>query len=237
MWLLSFLCTSSGVLIGGMAVWFFKGLQQKVDIIYGLCAGIILGLISLEFFPESIGIGGWIITFVGFAIGMFTFEVLHNGFHNSQGEKRIAKENMHIRTGLLLMLSIMVHNLPMGIILGANQESDITTALLQTLFFHSIPEGIILFTPLLLAKINIFIGLFISFIISIPVSLGVFIGGYLGFDHQFFNTILFSFTIGIIFMVTVTEILYPALMKSSIFKVLIFTFIGFGIIGLYLKIF
>ncbi|MFP3919827.1 divalent cation transporter, partial [Lysinibacillus telephonicus] len=65
MWLFGFLCTSLGILIGGTIAWLFKGLQQKIDLVYGICAGIILGLISIEIFPEAIELGGWLITIVG----------------------------------------------------------------------------------------------------------------------------------------------------------------------------
>ncbi|WP_042472132.1 ZIP family metal transporter [Bacillus ndiopicus] len=236
MWLLGFLCTSSGMLIGGIIAWLFKGLQQKVDIIYGLCAGIILGLISFEIFPEAVELGGWLITSIGLAVGVIVFEILHNRLHSNNDTKSTSKKRLYIRTGLLLMFSFSVHNIPMGIILGANQKSDFTITLLQTLIFHSIPEGIILFTPLILAGINIFIGILAAFIVSIPVSLGVFIGGFLGLDSQLINTILISFTIGIIFMVTISEILYPVLIKPSIFKALVSTLIGLGIIGVYLKL-
>ncbi len=236
MWLLGFLCTSSGILIGGTIAWLFKGLQKNVDIIYGICAGIILGLISFEIFPEAIELGGWLSTLVGFTIGMALFGVLHNGLHYSQGKKSTSKKELYIRTGLLLMFSFAVHHVPMGLILGASQESNFTMAWLQTLFFHSIPEGIILFTPLILAGTNILMGVFISFIVSIPVPLGIFIGGFLGFNHPLINIILINLTMGIIFMITVTEILYPALIKSSIFKVLVWVLIGLGIIGFYLKL-
>ena len=236
MWLLGFLSTSLGILIGGAIAWLFKGLQQKVDIIYGLCAGIILGLISFEIFPESIELGGWLRTFVGFIIGIILFEILHNGLHYYQGIDGTSKKNMYIHTGLLLMFSFSIHNVPIGMILGASQQSDFTSTLLQALLFHSIPEGIILFTPLILAGINIFLGLLICLIVSIPVPLGVFLGGYLGFDHQSINTTLISITLGIIFMVTVSEILYPAVIKSSIVKVLLCTLTGLGLIGVYLKL-
>ena len=236
MWLLGFLSSSSGILIGGTIAWFFKGLQQKVDVIYGLCAGIILGLISFEILPESIELGGVLKTFVGFTIGMILFKVLHNGLHDYQGIKGTSKKKMYIRTGILLMLSFSIHNVPMGIVLAASEESDFTMTLLQALLFHSIPEGIILFTPLILAGINLFMGLFISFIVSISIPLGVFIGDYLGFDHKSINTTLMSVTLGIIFMVTVSEILYPALIKSSILKVLLCTLIGLASIVIYLKL-
>lgn len=236
MWLLGLLCTSLGIFIGGMIAWLFKGLQQRVDIIYGLCAGVIMGLVIFEIIPEVIELGGWLSTFIGFTIGMITFKILHNSLHYNRGKKSTTKKKLYIRTGLLLIFSFSVHNLPMGITLGANQESDFTITLLQTLLFHSIPEGIILFTPLILAGINIFVIFLISIIVSIPVSLGVFIGGLLGLVYQSINTILISITVGIIFMLTVSEILYPALVKSSIFKVLFWILIGLGIIGFYLKL-
>lgn len=236
MWLLGFLSASSGILIGGTIAWLFKGLQQKVDIIYGLCAGVIFGLISLEILPESVELGGWLKTLVGFTIGMVLFKVLHNALHHNEGIKDTSKEKMYIRTGILLMLSLSIHNVPMGIVLAASQELDITKALLQTLLFHSIPEGIILFTPLILAGINLFKGLFISFIVSISIPLGVFIGGYLGFDHQSISAIFISITLGIIFMVTVSEILFTALNKSSLVKVLLYMLIGISFIVIYLKI-
>lgn len=236
MWLLGFLCTSSGILLGGMIAWFFKGLQQKIDIIYGLCAGIILGLISFEIFPEAIEKGGWLITFIGFTIGMILFEVLHNRLHNKQDIKGNSMKKLYIRTGLILVISFSVHNIPMGIILGASQEPELTMTLLQALLFHSIPEGIILFIPMILAGSNIFIGFLISVIVSIPVSLGVFIGSFLRFEQETINTVLISITMGIIFMVTVSEILYPALIKTSTLKVLICILVGLGIIGFYLKL-
>lgn len=238
MWLLGLLCTSLGIFIGGMIAWLFKGLQQRVDIIYGLCAGVIMGLVIFEIIPEVIELGGWLSTFIGFTIGMITFKILHNSLHYNRGKKSTTKKKLYIRTGLLLIFSFSVHNLPMGITLGANQESDFTITLLQTLLFHSIPEGIILFTPMILAGagINIFIIFIIAFIVSIPVSLGVLIGGLLGFVHPSINTILISFTLGIIFMVTVSEILYPALRKSSATKVIFWVLMGFGIIGIYLML-
>ena len=180
MWLLGFLFTTSGLLIGGVIAQLFKGLQKNIYMIYGVCAGIILGLISFEIFPEAIELGGWLWTMVGFTIGMILFELLHSGLHYSQGKKGTSTKQLYVRTGLLLMFSFSVHNVPIGITLGASQQSDFTITLLQTLLFHSIPEGIILFTPLILAGTNIFIRFLVSCIVAIPVLLGVFIGAFLG---------------------------------------------------------
>lgn len=235
MWLLGFLYTSSGILIGGMIAWFFGGLQQKVDIIFGLCAGIILGLISFEIFPDAIELGGWFYTCVGFTIGMLVFELLDKKVNNYSDKKSSTIKKGYIRTGILLIVSFSLHNIPLGIMLGASKKTELTTTLLQTLLFHSIPEGIILFTPLILAGINTFVGLIIAFIVSVPVPLGILTGDFLGLTNQLIHTIMIGFTAGILFFVTVSEILYPTLIKASIVKVIICTLIGLGITVLYLK--
>lgn len=236
MWLLGFLWTSSGIFIGGMIAWLFKGIKQRANIIYALCTGVILGLISFEILPEAIESGGWLSTIIGFVIGMMVFTVLHGSLHFKQDKESYSKEKYYIRTGLLLMLSFAVHNFPIGITLGANQEPVLTKALLQTLLFHSIPEGIILFIPLILAGLNIFTVLLVSFLVSVPVALGVFIGSFLNIVHPLLNTAFMSFAMGMIFIVTVSEILYPALNNSSVFKILCCTLIGFGVIGYYLHL-
>ena len=232
---LGFLSAFIGMLIGGTIAWFFRRFHQKVDIIYGLCAGIIFGLISFEILPESIELGGWLKTFIGFTIGVVLFNVLHKKLHTYERTKGTTKRKTYVRTGMLLLFSFSIHNLPMGIILGASQQSNFTTALLQALLFHSIPEGIILFTPIILAGVSLFTLFFISLIVSIPIPIGVFIGGYLGVNHQTSIAILISITLGLTLMVTISEIIYPALMKSSIVKVLLSILFGIGIIVFYLK--
>lgn len=151
MWLLGFIWTSSGIFIGGMIAWLFKGIKRRAHIIYALCTGVILGLIGFEILPEAVESGGWLCTIIGFVIGIMVFKVLHGGLHIQWDKESPTKKKLYIRTGLLLMFSFAVHNLPIGITLGVNQEADLTKALLQTLLFHSIPEGIILFIPLILA--------------------------------------------------------------------------------------
>ena len=235
MWLFGFLSASIGIVLGGTIAWLFRGLQQKVHIIYGLCAGIIFGLISLEILPESIELGGCLKTIVGFTIGIIFFKVLHSGVHNYKRIKGTSKKKRHIRTSILLMCSFSIHNVPMGIMLGVSQQSDLTMTVLQALLFHSIPEGIILFTPLILAGISVFMGVFVALLVSIPIPIGVWIGSYLGFNHELINTTFISVNLGIIFMVTVSEMLVPALVNSSKVKILLCTLIGLGLITMYLK--
>ncbi|MEL3962799.1 ZIP family metal transporter [Lysinibacillus endophyticus] len=236
MWLSAFLSTFFGIFIGGSIALLLKGFQQKIDIIYAICAGLILGLISIEMMPEMIEMSGWFNSLLGVFLGIILFRGFHSIFHFNQTENLSLKENLHIQTSLLLMLSISIHNFPMGIMFGTNLDSDLKNTLLQALFFHSIPEGVILFTPLMLVKRNHYLWIFFSFLVSIPVAAGVYIGKYIDQEFYLISTFIMSFTIGMIFMVTISEILFVSLKNSSAIKIVFFALMGFGMIALYLKL-
>ena len=236
MWLLGLLSSSFGIVIGGSIAWLFKGFKNKIDTICAICIGAIFSLISIEIIPEAIETGGLFVTVAGLSLGIISFELLHNRFHTHQPWKDQTHNKVYIRTGMLLMISVAIHNLPMGIALGVNQDDEFTITLLQTLFFHSIPEGIILFTPLFLAGTGMMNGLFISFFVSIPVALGVIIGTLMESEYHIISGILISFTGGIILMVTVWEILIPLLNKSLGWRLLPSILIGLFVMGLYLKL-
>ncbi|RUL53542.1 ZIP family metal transporter [Lysinibacillus antri] len=236
MWLFAFITSFIAILIGGCIAWLLKRFQKEMDTTYAICAGLIFGLISIEILPEAIEIGDWVISFLGIFLGFILFKGLHSIFHFNQSEALLSKEKRSIRTGLLLMFSIAIHNFPIGIMIGTNLEAELTIPLLQTLFFHSIPEGVILFTVLMVAGTNVIQWLTLNVFVSIPVALGVYIGNYIRIEFQLLSAFLISFTIGIMVTVTVTEILFAAFKKSSTVKIVLFTFVGFGIMGLYLYV-
>ncbi|SOC24278.1 ZIP family zinc transporter [Ureibacillus xyleni] len=236
MWLIAFLSTFAGIMIGGSIAWLFRGFQQKMNVIYAICAGLILGLISIEMIPETIEISGWFNSFVGIFLGIFLFRGLHSILHYNHTEDLLSKKSSNIQISLLLMLSILIHNLPMGIMFGANVDSELRYPLLQALFFHSIPEGVILFTPLMLVKHNRSLWIIFSFIVSIPVAIGAFIGKFIGQEFFLISAFIMSFTIGLILMVTITEILFVSLKKSHALSIVLYTLAGFGMMALYLKI-
>ncbi len=236
MWLIGFLSNAGGMLVGGIIAWLFKKLHQKVNNIYAVCSGLILGLISIEILPDAIDLGGTVISFIGLLIGILTFDYIHKSVHRGEQLKFDMKEKMYDRTGLIVMLSLSIHNLPMGIILGASHNEELTETVLLTLFFHSIPEGIILFIPLVWGSIKIFSWLLISFFISIPVIIGVLIGSFIGFEYNVILALIVSFTAGNLLMVIIKELLFVAFKKSSVFSITLLCLIGFGIICIYLKV-
>ncbi|MBK3495281.1 ZIP family metal transporter [Viridibacillus sp. YIM B01967] len=228
-WVIGYLYTAVGFSIGGVIAWVLKGFQKKIDIIYSICAGLTLGLISFEIAPEAIVLGNWLTFILGFIVGVILFKILHKTLAIFIGATKNHVKNFSLQTGILLMLSIAIHNLPIGIVLGANQDSTVKTSLLQTILLHNIPEGIIVFTPLFIAGLGLWSWFFISLIVSLPVGIGAYIGSSIGIGSPMFWSFSISLAVGTIYMVTVKEVLLESMKESP--NVLIIAIISFGVIG------
>ena len=136
-WFTGFLAIAVGTDFGGGIAWLFKVHQKSIVTIYGLCGGLLLGLISFGIVPEVIQLGDWMILLLGFLAGVILFELLHSIFPSVSINE--SKTNF-IRTGVLLTLSISIHNLPIGIMLESSQDTSLSISLLQTMVLHSIQK-------------------------------------------------------------------------------------------------
>ncbi|MEW9502770.1 ZIP family metal transporter [Jeotgalibacillus marinus] len=235
MWLLGFVSTAVGIGIGGLLAWLLKGFQKSIDTIYALCSGLILGLMSLEIIPAAIQLGDWIIFFLGFLAGILLFELLHTVSHKITLITNSPEKDLFIHTGFLLSLSIAVHNFPLGMILGSS-DSSMSTSLLHTLILHNVPEGMILFTPLFLAGLGFYTWFWFSVLVAVPVGIGSFVGSLIGINHPFLWAFTISLTAGIIFMVTIKEILRESTKHSSLIYCLVISMLGFICILIYFAI-
>jgi ZIP family zinc transporter len=227
-WFIGFIATFFGVGIGGVLSYFINGFKKSMGTIYAVCAGLILGLVSFGIAPEAIALGNWIVLSSGFIVGVFLFKMIH----------AMLKIRLHkrpdLQSGLLLTIIISFHNFPIGIILGASEESDLGTSLLPTLVLHNIPEGMILFTLLFIAGFRFLRLLLLSFIVAVPVAVGAIIGEMIGTQNTHLWAFLMSLTVGTIYMVTVKEILPESVKHSSNAYSIFVAVISFFLIGAYL---
>lgn len=214
--------------IGGVLSYFINGFERSMGTVYAVCAGLILGLISFGIAPEAIALGNWVVLSVGFIAGVFLFKFIHTML-----ESRIHKRS-DLKSGLLLTIIISFHNFPIGVILGASEEANLGTSLLQTLVLHNIPEGMILFTLLFIAGFRFLPLLVLSIIVAMPVAIGAIVGEMLGTENNHLWAFLMSLTVGTIYMVTVQEILPESVKHSSNAYSIFVAVISFFLIGAYL---
>ena len=230
-WFYGYVYTAVGFGVGGIIAWLFKGLPQRIDTIYSICVGLILGLVCFEIAPEAIELGNWIIFIIGFFVGVLFYRLIHTSFIKIISPSNHYRYSLHM--GLFLMLGITCHNLPIGIVLGSNQDTALKPSLLQAILLHNIPEGLIIFTPLFIAGLGIGTWVLLSILVAGPVGIGAYFGGALGIGNPSFWSFFISMTVGIIYMVTVKEILIEAIKTLSVFRVLVLVFLSFCFIGGY----
>ena len=228
------LFTAIGFGIGGIIAFGMKEFKKNTEAIFCICAGLILGLLSFEVVPEAMELGNWLTFILGFLAGVLLFNILHgySRFHMVQvksGEKHIA-----LSTGMMILIGISIHNIPMGISLGAAQEFKLSSALLHTMLLHNIPEGLIVFT--LWPEIKKRTVPIIALIISLPVGAGAYVGSKLGMGDPYLWSMFLSLSIGMIYTVTIKEILIGSIQEFRLTHVFLLTLLGFGCIGLYFAI-
>lgn len=232
-WVIGTIYTAVGFGVGGILAWVVKGFPKHTDTVYCLCTGMILGLLSLEVAPEALEMGNWLTFISGFLIGVFLFNLLHRFSHLLGRRSKKDEKHVAIYTGMMLLIGVSIHNLPIGLSLGAVQEASLTRSLLQTIFLHNIPEGLIVFTPFIIANIRKWTLLMLSLLVSLPVGVGAYLGSKYGVDYPLFWSMFLSLSIGMIYMVTVKEILTDSIQDSSSMRVFLLTLLGFCFIGLY----
>ncbi|WP_438312938.1 ZIP family metal transporter [Sporosarcina sp. FA9] len=231
-WLIGFLATFVGVGIGGLIAYFINGFTRSIGTIYAVCTGLILGLISFEIAPEAIEMGNWGVFLVGFILGALLFRFLHIGVH-----KKSVNANKPHGSTLFLAVIFFLHNLPMGVVIGTLEQSDAGLSLLKAIILHNIPEGMILFAPLFLAGSRIIKMLFISFVVSSPVAIGALIGEVIHLSNDLLWSFLMSLVVGMIYIVTMKEILPESIRHSSNMYSVVVAVITFFLMGAYILYF
>lgn len=235
-WIIGAFASALGIGIGGGLAWIMKGFQRGFGFMYSLCAGLIIGLLFLEMIPESIELGGWGILAIGLALGLLLFQYIHQLMDKVTIITDSHQKDFFVRSGVLLAISIAIHNFPVGIALGPTIGTDIGSLMLTTLVLHNIPEGIIIFTPLFLAGFGILTWVLFTTFLAIPIAVGALLGQLFEIGVPSLIALLTNLAIAIILMVTIKEIFGEAVKKSSVTYCTVIGIIGFGIIYLYLNI-
>ncbi|WP_099157743.1 ZIP family metal transporter [Virgibacillus ndiopensis] len=235
-WLIGVFASGIGVGVGGGLAWIMKGIRENFAFIYSLSSGLIMGLLVFEMIPESVALGGWGILVIGMMAGVLIFYLIHYGLDRITIITGSQQKDIFIRAGLLLAVSIALHNFPVGMALGSTIGTDVGNALLATLVLHNIPEGIIIFTPLFLAGFGFFTWVLLTVLITLPIAVGGMVGQYVGVFVPSLLAFIVNLAIAIIFMIAVKEIFVVAVKNSSIVYSTAIGTVGFGSIYLYMTI-
>jgi ZIP family zinc transporter len=154
-----------GMAVGGWLGPTRKGWRGSIGL---LTAGMMLAVAATELLPEAVELSGQWVSFLCFSIGVaamvfLTYLMPHGGAETA---------------GWLVMLSLMVHNLPEGLSIGAGfsaaPELGMKTALAVGL--HVIPEGMELGSLLRRRGKSRWQSAVLAMLTGSPMALGAWIG-------------------------------------------------------------
>lgn len=220
--LIGLLAGVMGTGIGGiLSAIFRKEVDKYIDFFMGLSGGIMLAVVVFDLMKESmssVGVMNTVLfTFMGVILTMTIKGML--GFTGN------------MKSGYLIFISILIHNLPEGLAIGSSfisaQDLGITLAIVIGL--HNIPEGLATALSLTGAKVPIKKVILFTFIAGIPMGLGSFLGVYFTGVFKSLIGIFLSLASGTMLYVVLDEIMPESKSLYSIIGFLIGTIIVYNI--------
>lgn len=210
--------TGMGGVLSGI---FRKEVDKYLNFCMGISGGVMLAVVVFDLMKEAMEISGVfytvIFTFLGVILTMFIKSKL-----DFAGD---------MKSGYLIFISILLHNLPEGLAIGSSfvsgESLGITLAIVIGL--HNIPEG--LATALSLAGARVPTGkiLLFTFIAGIPMGIGSFLGVYFAGIFSYLIGVFLSLAAGTMLFVVLDEIMPKSKSLYSIIGFLIGTIIVYCI--------
>jgi len=159
-------------------------------------AGIMTGIVCFSLIPEAVDISNIPITIIGVILGivvimllnrivdkatkMSTEELALHHTHEDLIHARPIIENRPkmLRSGIIMLTAIGLHNLPEGIAIGAGGTHDITLGMILALMIllHNLPEGMAIAAPLLAGGLSKWKVILITTLTGVPMLIGGLIG-------------------------------------------------------------
>jgi ZIP family zinc transporter len=231
---LSLIAGVAGMGTGGLLTVLFGSRTDKmIGIFLSFAGGVMVSIVFLELLPEAIGFSNIAVAVIGVVAGaaMVWFlsgvadkisekgkEKLHESYAEffHEGEIISRKKSM-LRSGLIMLFAVGLHNVPEGLAMGAAGAHDpglgLTIAILIAL--HNVPEGMAVSAPLIaggLPKLKVFgMTLLVGAMTFTGAVAGIFIGGI----SELALALSFSIAGGAMLYVVFGEILPQSIVTSK----------------------
>jgi len=158
-----------GMGLGGLIAALLGKISPKVMCwMLSFAGGVMVSIVSFELVPEGIELGGIGIAVAGLVLGIAVVTVLNRLLdrvtikdgdsleaHISQAgfshESGLVGKPALLRSGIIMLIAISLHNLPEGIAIGAAGTHDIRMGVIlaAVIMLHCIPEGMAIGAPLI----------------------------------------------------------------------------------------
>lgn len=189
-----------GTGIGGVLAVLFNEKASKYMIFFmGLSGGIMLSLVMFDLIEEAIEGIGIVYAAILILLGAIATKFL----------KEKVKINGENSSGYLMLTSIIMHNLPEGLAIGATflAEPKRGIAMAMAIGMHNLPEGLALALGFICNKASGKRAVTMSMIAGLPIAIGCFLGASFGEIFSAITGVLLSIAAGMMLYVVMDEMI------------------------------
>jgi ZIP family zinc transporter len=163
-------------------------------------AGIMTSIVCFGLMPQAVGLSGIIVSVFGLVFGVVIIMALNRVVDTITGNKG---EDLHIhhtheelyhqsrvihsrtkmlRSGVIMLVAISLHNIPEGIAIGAggSYDSGLGALIALMITLHNIPEGMAVAAPLIAGGVGRWKVVFVTALCGTMTVLGGLIGVLIG---------------------------------------------------------
>ena len=244
--LLSLIAGVAGMGLGGLLTALFGSKSDKmIGIFLSFSGGVMISIAFVELIPEAIELSNIWVMVAGLFLGAALVYALHTVMDNlsrSEGNSKlhetfaeffhsgdvITKESSMLRSGMMMLFAIGLHNVPEGLAMGAagNYDATLGLALAIIIGLHNIPEGMAVSAPLILGGLSRINAVVITLIAGATTVLGAVVGVLIGSISDIAIALSFGAAAGAMLYVVLGEILPQSIATSKSHVPTIFAFLG-----------
>ena len=242
--------------LGGLITAFFGSRSDKViSVFLSFSGGVMISIAFVELIPEAIALSNITVMVIGLFIGAILVYALHYlmDHHSHTGGKTdihesfadyfhsgdmLSKKSNMLRSGMVMIFAISLHNIPEGLAMGAaghyNIRLGVTLAIIIGL--HNIPEGMAVTAPLIMGGLSRIKSIIITLLAGATTVFGAIVGVLIGGISDIAVALSFGAAAGAMLYVVLGEILPQSIVMSKDRTPTIFAFLGIVIGMLFTKL-
>jgi len=253
---LSLIAGVAGMGLGGLITALIGSRSDKVTSVFlSFSGGVMISIAFVELIPEAIALTNITVMVLGLFLGavlVYSLHYLMDYFSHTGGKSEIhesfaeyfhsgdviSKKSSMLRSGMVMIFAISLHNIPEGLAMGAaghyNVSLGITLAIV--IGFHNIPEGMAVTAPLILGGLSKLKSVIITLLAGATTVFGAVIGVFIGGISDIAVALSFGAAAGAMLYVVLGEIIPQSITMSKDRIPTIFAFIGIVVGMLFTKL-
>lgn len=196
-----------GTLLGGfIAVSFKTRSNVLISSIMSIAAGLMIAVVTFDLIPEAIHVGGIQKALLGVAIGVIFITLIDIYLPTIS---IIESKGKHIKTAVLLGISLAAHNFPEGIAIGSSFSAgqSLGIGLCIIIGLHDIPEGATVAAPLLKSSMSRRKILLTTGLTALPTAFGATFGALVSEVSNNFISLSLGFAGGTMLYIVCGELI------------------------------